>query len=176
MFTQVSRTNTNYIIQCEASRRTKILSYLSGIGCSPLQDDSLNLSELESISRDVADKVAEANLRTYALLQESLVTMPKRFALKDSLIFPRTLPYFGEKETLPTFYRKVSAITLALSIASLIFMFFDQLYALTPIGASAYVIFSLCCLSLFITNKIAIREWRKANESKRKKEWHFFLF
>ena len=68
-----------------------------------------------------------------------------------------------ENKKIPRFFRNAKVITMSLFMAGLILLSIDFIFSLTKLHASTYIIWCLCCLSLYFTNRIAIKEWEKNN-------------
>ncbi len=68
------------------------------------------------------------------------------------------------KQPIPRLYRNTGIVTMSLCILGFIFMFIDAVYSLLGLNSSVYIIWCLCCLSLFFTNKMALAEWKSINE------------
>lgn len=72
------------------------------------------------------------------------------------------------KQAIPKLYRNTETATLALCGLGLVSMFADTIWSYTVLAPSVYIVWCLCCLSLFFTNKLALAEW-KANDGQQRK-------
>lgn len=68
------------------------------------------------------------------------------------------------KQSIPKLYRNTGIVTMSLCIGGFFLMFADAAWPLLGLNSPVYIIWCLCCLSLFITNKIALAEWKSVNE------------
>lgn len=69
---------------------------------------------------------------------------------------------------LPALYRRTRALTAALFFVGLAAMYVDLYYSLTPLGVPVYLVWCLSCVSMFVTNHLAEREWKERNGQQRK--------
>lgn len=77
-------------------------------------------------------------------------------------------PEETSKQSIPSLYRNMNTVTLALFGFGFVFMFVDTIRIHTGLPVSVYIVWCLCCLSLFFTNKIALAEWKANNEREEK--------
>lgn len=84
----------------------------------------------------------------------------------DSLGFSAKFSAYIFVKPIPSLYRVTRILTAALSILGFIFMFVDKLLDITNLSSVVYIIWILSCMSLYITNKVAIDEWKKKNGKK----------
>lgn len=70
-------------------------------------------------------------------------------------------------QPIPKLYRNTGIATVFFCILGVIFMFIDAIFSVLGLSFSVYIIWCLCCLSLFFTNKIALAEWKSINERQR---------
>lgn len=68
------------------------------------------------------------------------------------------------KQAVPKLYHYTGIVTMFLCILGFFFMFIDAIWMFLGLNSSVYTIWCLCCLSLFMTNKIALKEWKSINE------------
>jgi len=68
------------------------------------------------------------------------------------------------KQTVPKLYRNTGMVTILLCGLGFILMFADAIWSFIGLNSPVYIIWCLCCLSLFYTNKIALAEWKSINE------------
>jgi hypothetical protein len=71
------------------------------------------------------------------------------------------------EQFIPNLYRNTGIATMFFCILGFIFMFIDAIFSVFGLSFSVYIIWCLCCLSLFFTNKIALAEWKSINERQR---------
>lgn len=64
---------------------------------------------------------------------------------------------------IPLLYRRTNIITLSLFLMGIACMYLDIFFSVTELGVSVYIIWCLSCISLFYTNKIALKEWKNVN-------------
>ena len=76
----------------------------------------------------------------------------------------------AEEQTIPILYHFTGIATMALCILGFLFMVFDLRFSLTNVGPIAYIIFCCCCLSLYFTNKFALKEWKILHGSQELRE------
>lgn len=67
---------------------------------------------------------------------------------------------------LPALYRRTRAITAALFCVGVAVMYLDLRYSLTPLGTPVYIVWCLSCASMFFTNDLAVKEWKKNHGGK----------
>lgn len=72
--------------------------------------------------------------------------------------------------TLPLKFRFVEASLLGLMFLPIIVMFLDLIYSWTSMSAVVYLYISACGLSLYITAKIAKKEWMVRNWDEERKK------
>ncbi len=64
---------------------------------------------------------------------------------------------------IPRFYRNTGIITFALGLLGVLAGILDFGFGITNLNCSPYIMWSFCCASLYYTNKIALKEWKKKN-------------
>ena len=70
------------------------------------------------------------------------------------------------KSCIPVKFLIWECITWLFMLFPVVFMFLDFFYCWTKLSAWAYLFTSLCGLSLFVTTKIAKKEWIAKNKGK----------
>ena len=124
-------------IRVEEYTRAVVLTYIKDICNINIQKDIPNASEY-------FDETTEQLLRD-GIFNSSGVTVATPI---------------DEKQTIPTLYRFAGIATMTSCILGFVFMVFDLRFSLTNVGPVAYIIFCFCCLSLYFTNKFALKEWK----------------
>lgn len=64
---------------------------------------------------------------------------------------------------IPKLYKITGILTALLSLIGFVFIFIDKIFNIFGLNTSVYIIWILCCVSLYITNKIALDEWKENN-------------
>lgn len=88
-------------------------------------------------------------------------------SIEDPVIQPISSLRVKTKQPIPKLYRCTGIVTMFLCVCGFIFMFIDAVFSILGLGPSMYIIWCLCCLSLYFTNKIALAEWKSINERQR---------
>lgn len=111
---------------------------------------------------------------------DTIISMPKRTIIRTFLIEEGFLPKLPPKKDedlnllfspihnliknlleTPRFYRNTGIITFILGVAGAIFGIIDKYYGFTELNFTPYVMWCFSCASLYYTNKIALKEWKK---------------
>lgn len=71
------------------------------------------------------------------------------------------------EQQIPKLYRITGVTTILLCVCGFVLMFIDAIYSILNLNSSVYIVWCLCCLSLFFTNKSALAEWKLINEGQR---------
>ena len=110
-----------------------------------------------------------------AICSRQIFNVVKFFATRD-VYTVSTIKKETYSGTIPMRFAVLNWATLAATVLPLVIMFLDYCYGWTSMGAFTYCYISACGLSLFITAKIAKREWMVHNwdeQDRKKKESKF---
>lgn len=66
----------------------------------------------------------------------------------------------------PAMYLATSLASVLLFIVGFVFWCIDLYMGFLNLSGSIYIVWCLCCLSMFFTNKVALREWEKRHGQK----------
>lgn len=84
--------------------------------------------------------------------------------LQDETLVDSDSVAVKSKKAIPKLYRNTGIVTMFLCVAGFLLMFADAVWQLLGLNSSIYIIWCLCCLSLYFTNKLALAEWTSRNE------------
>lgn len=67
------------------------------------------------------------------------------------------------KFKIPIFYRIMGPLFLLSAISAFVLLYVDLYFAIFCNSISSYIIWMLCSMSMYFTNKSAIKDWEKHN-------------
>lgn len=70
----------------------------------------------------------------------------------------------NQTKAIPKFYYHVAVGTIVIGLIGIVFLFMDLFLSITNLSLTVYILWVLCSVSLFLTNYIAMREWKFAND------------
>lgn len=73
------------------------------------------------------------------------------------------------KNKQPAMYLTTGLISAVLFMVGFALLFIDPYTDYINLSSSIYIVWCLCCLSMFFTNKIALEEWKKRHGQKKKR-------